>query len=96
LSFAGRSNGGKKRSSAFVLRAAEGNPGVVGLSYALAGGVPQGPVTPHLTLLYDGRTVVEHEIEPIGWRAREFALVRNRLGTGLPYEVLGRWPLIGA
>jgi 2'-5' RNA ligase len=95
LSFAGRSsNGGRKIP--YVLRAAEGNPGVVGLSYVLAGGAARGEVTPHLTLLYDERIVAEHEIEPIGWIAREFALVRNRIGTGLPYEVLKRWPLIGA
>ena len=95
LSFAGRSNGGG-RPIPYVLRAAEGNPGVVGLSYVLAGGAARSEVTPHLTLLYDERIVAEHEIDPIGWRAREFALVRNRLGTGLPYEILKRWPLIGA
>jgi len=95
LSFNGRSSGGG-RPTPYVLRAAEGNPGVVGLSYVLAGGAAQGPVTPHLTLLYDERIVAEHEIEPVAWRAREFALVRNRLGTGLPYEILKRWPLIGA
>jgi RNA 2',3'-cyclic 3'-phosphodiesterase len=48
---------------------------------------------PHLTLLYDGRKVDEHAIEPVAWRAHEFVLVRSLLGLS-QYEWLGRWALV--
>jgi len=37
--------------------------------------------------------VVKHAIEPICWPSREFVLIRNRVGSGHPYEILDRWPL---
>ena len=45
--------------------------------------------TPHVTLLYDARSVEEHPIEPIGWKVAEFVLVRSLNG----HEHLVRWPL---
>ena len=50
--------------------------------------------TPHITLLYDERTIDEHPVEPIRWTAREFVLIHSLLGRG-EYRVLGRWPLRG-
>jgi RNA 2',3'-cyclic 3'-phosphodiesterase len=44
---------------------------------------------PHVTLLYDARSVDEYPIEPIGWTVREFVLVRSLNG----HEHLVRWPL---
>lgn len=45
--------------------------------------------TPHVTLLYDARSVDEYPIEPIGWMVREFVLVRSLNG----HAHLVRWPL---
>ncbi len=48
---------------------------------------------PHVTLFYDIQVVEQRAIEPIALQVREIAMVHNRLGTGLPYEIPGRWPL---
>jgi 2'-5' RNA ligase len=45
--------------------------------------------TPHVTLLYDARSVDEYPIEPIGWTVTEFVLIRSLNG----HEHLVRWPL---
>jgi RNA 2',3'-cyclic 3'-phosphodiesterase len=45
--------------------------------------------TPHVTLLYDARSVDEHPIQPIFWTVTEFVLIRSMKG----HEYLGRWPL---
>ena len=45
--------------------------------------------TPHVTLLYDARSVDEYPIEPIGWTVTEFVLIRSMNG----HEHLVRWPL---
>jgi 2'-5' RNA ligase len=50
--------------------------------------------TPHLTLLRDDRCVAEQAIEPIGWTAGEFVLVRSLLGRSR-HIPLARWPLRG-
>ena len=47
---------------------------------------------PHVTLLYDERSLAEDAIEPIRWTVAEFVLVRSRRGEGR-YELLARWPL---
>lgn len=50
--------------------------------------------TPHLTVLYASRKIPERAVQPISWDVREFVLVRSLIGMNLPYEVLGRWPLL--
>ena len=45
--------------------------------------------TPHVTLLYDARSVEEYPIEPISWTVNEFVLIRSLKG----HEYLARWPL---
>jgi len=50
--------------------------------------------TPHVTLLYDERSIAEQAIEPICWTANEFMLVRSVIGQGR-YETLAQWPLRG-
>jgi 2'-5' RNA ligase len=45
--------------------------------------------TPHVTLLYDARSVDEHPIQPIFWTVMEFVLIRSMKG----HDYLGRWPL---
>ena len=49
---------------------------------------------PHMTLLYDRRSIAEHAIEPIQWAATEFVLILSHLGKTHP-EWLARWPLAG-
>lgn len=44
---------------------------------------------PHVTLLYDPRSVDEYPIEPILWTVTEFVLVRSMKG----HEYLERWSL---
>jgi len=50
--------------------------------------------TPHVTLLYDDRRLAERAVEPIGWTAHEFVLMRSVLGQ-TRHMALGRWPLCG-
>ncbi|MEH2528233.1 MULTISPECIES: RNA 2',3'-cyclic phosphodiesterase [unclassified Bradyrhizobium] len=45
--------------------------------------------TPHVTLLYDARSVDEHPIQPIFWTVTEFVLIRSIKG----HDYLGRWPV---
>jgi 2'-5' RNA ligase len=45
--------------------------------------------TPHVTLLYDARSVDEHPIQPIFWTVTEFVLIRSMKG----HACHGRWPL---
>lgn len=51
--------------------------------------------TPHMTLLYGHQAVQEQGIEPIGWLAKEFVLIRSLIGQGR-YIVLDRWALTQA
>ena len=48
--------------------------------------------TAHITLLYDAAPIVEEQIAPIRWTAREFVLVHSLAGQSR-YEILGRWQL---
>ncbi len=45
--------------------------------------------TPHVTLLYDARSVDEYPIQPIFWTVTEFVLIHSMKG----HDYLGRWPL---
>ena len=44
---------------------------------------------PHVTLLYDARSVEEHPIWPIFWTVTEFVLIHSMKG----HDCLVRWPL---
>lgn len=48
--------------------------------------------TPHVTLLYDGRRVIERPVPQVSWPVTEFHLIRSLVGQGR-YLTLGRWPL---
>ena len=51
------------------------------------------PYTAHVTLARKvTRAIGRHEAEPIGWRAREVALVRSELGKG-GYTTVASWKL---
>jgi 2'-5' RNA ligase len=49
---------------------------------------------PHVTLLYDDRSVAPRAIEPVTWIVREFVLVHSLLRR-TEHRVLGRWELPG-
>lgn len=96
---------GRPKNKPFVLRGNEQTDG--GLSalmvfqkafyLAMCRAGLQGPranakFAPHVTLMYDDRTVKEQAVEPISWRASEFVLVHSLIGQ-TKHIHLGRWPL---
>lgn len=52
----------------------------------------RGAFTPHLTLLYNSRTISEQPIEPIRFVVRDFVLIHSKRGLS-EYEILQRWTL---
>jgi RNA 2',3'-cyclic 3'-phosphodiesterase len=50
--------------------------------------------TPHMTLLYGDRTVVERSIDAIQWTVRDFVLIHSLHGRGQHIH-LARWSLRG-
>ena len=64
----------------------------LGIQLANIQPIKKSSFTPHMTLSYMGRAVVEHPIEPIRWTAREFVLINSHVGDTY-HEVVGRWPL---
>ncbi len=54
-----------------------------------------GHLTPHMTLLYDRKTVLPEKLDrPLRWTIREFLLIHSIYGKS-EHHVLGRWPLLG-
>ena len=49
-------------------------------------------ITPHVTLLYDPKPVVEQSVPRLGWTARDFVLVRSLVGKS-EHQVLARHAL---
>jgi 2'-5' RNA ligase len=93
-SFAGRAG-----KHPFVLLGADEAGGLRGLHAALgerlaaAGlGRRERAFVPHVTLLYDARTVPTQPVEPLHWQADELLLIHSLLGR-TEYRVLGRWTL---
>ncbi|WP_298926809.1 2'-5' RNA ligase family protein [uncultured Ramlibacter sp.] len=86
-------------SAPLVLLGAQGLDAVRGLRTTLGGALadqgfkPPRTYEPHMTLCYDPRHRIERKpLEPIGFRATGFALVRSHIGLSR-HEVLGTWPL---
>lgn len=50
--------------------------------------------TPHVTLLYDAKSVEEHAVAPVSWTVNEFVLVHSLLGA-TKHVPLARWALRG-
>lgn len=90
------------RNRPFVLRGGDGVAALTEFQQALGiamkkaglGRWAKPAYTPHVTLLYDDRCVVEQAVEPINWTAREFVLVHSLLGQTRHVALL-RWPLRG-
>lgn len=88
------------RNRPFVLRGEAGVAALLDLQSALGrsmaacgiGRLVEYKFTPHVTLLYDDRSVAAEPIEPVAWTVREFVLVRSLLGK-TEHRILGRWPL---
>jgi 2'-5' RNA ligase len=73
------------RNGAFVLSGEETTIGLQVLHQRLGDALDPTPrparrFTPHLTLLRDGKHVAEHDVDRIGWTAREVVLVHSLLG----------------
>lgn len=92
---------GKPAKRPFVLLGDEGTAGIAAFQQTLRAAMTEVGLarrsksyTPHMTLLYDDQLVAEQAITPIGWRAKEFALVHSLRGQGR-HIVLTRWPLQG-
>ena len=49
---------------------------------------------PHVTLLYDQRSILEEPVLPIAWTVNDIVLVHSELGS-TKYHELGRWKLRG-
>ena len=92
---------GGQRNHPFVLSGSNGLAKwkefqrLLGTATLKAGAVQSLPsYTPHMTLLYDEKSVASQEIEPIRWTVREFFLVRSVHGEKR-HEPLERWELCG-
>jgi 2'-5' RNA ligase len=62
------------------------------LSDAGLGRFDLGLFNPHVTLLYDKRSVAEQKVEPFSWTVNEFFLVQSIVGESR-HVVQGHWPL---
>ncbi|RQP23456.1 RNA 2',3'-cyclic phosphodiesterase [Piscinibacter terrae] len=82
-----------------VMRTGDGAPGAKALHQHLAAALvhhgvgtrPERRFVPHLTLLYDDKSLPELEVDPIEWTANTFDLVHSESGQG--HRVLRQWPL---
>lgn len=90
------------RNRPLVLRGGDGLIALTAFQQALATPLKKTAVrhrlklgyTPHLTLLYDDRSVSLQVIESVAWTARELVLVHSLVGQSR-HVYLGRWPLNG-
>jgi 2'-5' RNA ligase len=88
-------------SGPLVLVGGEGTDGVrklrteLGCALADHGFKPPRAYEPHMTVCYDAQSrLAKTPIEPIGFRAEEFALVKSHVGLSR-HEILRTWQLAG-
>ncbi|WP_454853448.1 2'-5' RNA ligase family protein [Rhizobium binxianense] len=90
------------KSRPLVLHGEEGRPALTRLHLGLGIGMHNAGLrhnvsnayTPHMTLLYDRKSVPPTELEePVCWTADEFLLIRSELGKST-HHVVDRWPLL--
>ncbi len=48
--------------------------------------------TPHITLLYDAKDILDQPVQPLTWRVTEFVLIHSLHGQTI-HRPLGRWTL---
>lgn len=78
----------RRAQKPFVLKSASGNEALRGFHARFAGELRQAGLAqwarasfePHVTLAYDRKLVAPQPVEPVAWRARDFALVHSLLG----------------
>lgn len=88
------------RNRPFVLRGAGGLAALAAFQQSLGEALKKTVLgrwakpgfTPHVTLLYDDRSVPEQAVAPVSWTAHEFVLVHSLIGQTL-HVPLARWPL---
>ena len=92
---------GRPSNAPLVMRMAEDASGIKAMHERLTSALVQAGIAtrlenrfvPHLTLLYDDKSLPEHEVDPVDWTADFFDLVHSETGRG--HRVLHRWPLRG-
>lgn len=66
----------------------------IALTEAGLGRLGTGAFNPHVTLLYDHRTIAGHKVDAITWTVKEFYLVQSMVGESR-HIVQGCWQLRG-
>jgi 2'-5' RNA ligase len=80
-------------AAAEVARAFDGLWLALGIALANAGlSIKDRKPTPHMTLAYKCRAVLETPIAPIVWTARDLVLIDSHVGKHR-HDVLGHWTL---
>ena len=92
---------GRPGNQPFVLRGQDGIVGLIMLQQRLASAMEKAGLgrrmpsyTPHITLMYGDRLVVDRRIDTVTWAVHEFVLVHSLLGRSCYREVM-RFPLVG-
>ena len=93
---------GKPGNRPFVLRGGDGVAALMAFQEILGTAMKKSGLgrwvaphyTPHMTLLYDDRSVAAQAVATVAWTACEFVLVHSRLGR-TAHIPLARWPLRG-
>jgi 2'-5' RNA ligase len=88
------------RNRPFVLRGGDGVASLIAFQQTLGDALKKTVLgrwakpayTPHVTLLYDDRSVPEQTVPAVSWTASEFVLIHSLIGQTL-HVPLGRWPL---
>lgn len=90
------------RNRPFVLRGGDGVASLIAFQQTLGDALKKTVLgrwakpayTPHVTLLYDDRSVPEQPVPAVSWTASEFVLIHSLIGQTL-HVPLARWPLRG-
>lgn len=88
------------RNRPFVLRGGDGLASLIAFQQTLGDALKKTVLgrwakpayTPHVTLLYDDRSVPEQPVPAVSWKASEFVLIHSLIGQTL-HVPLARWPL---
>jgi 2'-5' RNA ligase len=88
------------RNRPFVLRGGDGVASLISFQQILGDALKKTVLghwakpayTPHVTLLYDDRSVQEQAVPAVSWMASEFVLIHSLIGQTV-HMPLGRWPL---
>ncbi|MBB3655919.1 2'-5' RNA ligase [Rhizobium sp. BK650] len=91
------------QSQAFVVCSRQENQALMDLRRQIQDGLFKaglpynagGHITPHMTLVYDRKTVLPEKLDqPLRWTIREFLLIHSIYGKS-EHHVINRWPLLG-